>query len=94
MSISIFPQIKSIMHVHFPSSFDFWLSALHLFQSMLSWPVAAISQPRTGSPSRTDIARKYLTNAFLRDRSTQEMAPNSITEKVYDELLEELLISH
>ena len=82
------------MYVHFPSFLDFWLSDLHLFQSMLSWPEAAISHPRTGSPSLTDVAREYLAKVFLQDRSTQATAHSSISEKVYKELLEDFLINH
>lgn len=73
MTIPVFPQNKLAMHAHFTSSLDFWLSDLYLFQSMLPWPVAAISHPRTGSPSLTDVAREYLINVFLWDGSTQEM---------------------
>ena len=91
---SCLPSKQPLMYVHFPSFIDFWLSDLHLFQSMLSWPGAAISHPRTGSPSLTDVAREYLANVFLRDRSTQAMAHNSISEQVYKELLEDFLINH
>lgn len=61
MTIPIFLQNKPITDAHFLSSLGFWLSDLHLVQPMLSWPTAALSQPRTGrsSPSPEDPAREY-----------------------------------
>lgn len=94
MTIPVFPQNKPLMHVHFPPFLDLWLSDLHLFQSMLSWPGAAISHPRTGGPSLTDVAREYLANVFVQDRSTQATAHSSTSEVVYNKLLEEFLINH
>lgn len=94
MTIPVFSENKPVMHVHLPFFLDLWLSDLHLFQSVLSWPGAAISHPRTESPSWTDTARNHLTNVFLPDRSTQAMAHRGMREEVYYKLLEEFLVNH
>lgn len=61
---------------------------------MLSWPAAATSQPRTGSPNLTEVAGELKANKCFLMGSTQEIAQNSITDEVYNGLLDELSINH
>lgn len=74
MTIPVFSQNKPIMHVHFPSrrlAVRFIPLPIHV---ILAW--SSNITPKDRGSNCTDVAREYLTNVFLCDRSTQEIAPN------------------
>lgn len=85
MTTPIFLQNKAITVAHFPSALGSWLSDLHLFQLMFSWPTAALLQPRPGRSSPGDPAREYQQMFFT--GSFQETIPRDDTGEVYNGLL-------